>query len=186
MSSGGWMMVVALGLGLGSLMFVIVATVRSIADHRSGHRSVWREFGLGLILMILFFATWTAHGITEWQTYTDEQQEHGEPTQAGDFVSEFAQSTLENWQSEYLQLFSFVVLAALYIHKGSAESKDGDENVEASLRRIEEHLGTLPATAPSGEGEDWQLPDTPLEVEDNVLRTHASASDERDAMADQS
>ena len=63
--------------------------------------------------------------------------------------AEFGQSTLENWQSEFLQLFSFVVLAALYIHKGSAESKDGDEKLEASLRRIEEHLGTLPATAPT-------------------------------------
>ena len=39
-------------------------------------------------------------------------------------------------------------LAALYVHKGSAESKDSDEKVEASLRRIEEHLGTLPPSPP--------------------------------------
>ena len=102
----------------------------------------------------------------------------------GDFIAEFGQATLENWQSEFLQLFSFVVLAALYIHKGSAESKDGDENVEASLRRIEEHLGTLPPTAPSAEGENWQLPETPLEAEDAMIRSHATASDGRDAMAD--
>ena len=94
--------------------------------------------------MILFFATWIGQGISEWQTYTDEQRAHGEPTSAGDFVSEFSQSTLENWQSEFLQLFAFVSLAALYVHKGSAESKDTDEKVEASLRRIEERLGTLP------------------------------------------
>ncbi len=62
----------------------------------------------------------------------------------GDFVAEFARRRMENWQSEFLQLFAFVVLAGLYIHKGSAESKDGDEKLEASLRRIEEHLGTLP------------------------------------------
>jgi hypothetical protein len=53
-------------------------------------------------------------------------------------------------------------LAALYIHKGSAESKDSDEKVEASLRRIEQHLGTLPGDAPRANGERWQLPDTPL------------------------
>ena len=35
-------------------------------------------------------------------------------------------------------------LAALYVHKGSAESKDSDDRMEASLRRIEQHLGTLP------------------------------------------
>ena len=74
---------------------------------------------------------------------------HGSDLPVGDFDAEFAQSTLDNWQSEFLQLFSFVVLAALYIHKGSAESTDGEENIEASLRRIEEHLGTLLATAPS-------------------------------------
>jgi hypothetical protein len=83
-------------------------------------------------------------------------------------VSDFGQSTLENWQSEFLQLFSFVTLAALFIHKGSAESKDSDEEVEASLRRIEENLGTLPPTAPDHQGEEWQLPHTPLEVQDRV------------------
>src|SRR5687768_12601821 len=104
MSSGGWMMVIAIVLALGSLAFLIVTTVRSIVDNRTKHRSLWREFGLGLALMTLFFATWVGHGIAEWQTYTDQQREHGQPTEAGDFVAEFAQSTLENWQSEFLQL----------------------------------------------------------------------------------
>jgi hypothetical protein len=116
--------------------------------------------------MILFFATWAAHGIAEWQLYTDEQGAHGEPTGIGDFVTKFSQSTLENWQSEFLQLFAFVVLAALYVHKGSAESKDGDEKIEASLRRIEEHLGTLPHEADL-QDQRWQLPDTPMQHQDS-------------------
>ena len=61
-----------------------------------------------------------------------------------------------------------VTLAALYIHKGSSESKEGDEKLEASLRRIETRLGTLPDDAPSEAGEGWRLPDSPLEVEDAV------------------
>ncbi len=164
------MMVVATVLSLGALGFLIFSTVRSIKDHRSQDRSVWREFALGLSLMLLFFATWIGHGITEWQVYTDQQKEHGQPVEAGDFFAEFGQSTLENWQSEFLQLFAFVVLAALFIHKGSAESKDSDEKVEASLRRIEEKLGTLPDSAPSAPAERWQLPDTPLEVHDGERR----------------
>ncbi len=108
----------------------MVSMLRSIRNERTAGRSVWREFGLGLVLMILFFTTWIAHLISEWQVFTDEQLAHGDEPELGDFVSTFAQSTLENWQSEFLQLFTFVVLAALYIHKGSAESKDGEEKVE--------------------------------------------------------
>ena len=166
MTGGGWMMLAVTLVALGTLLFLIVATVRSIQSQRTRGRSVWREFGLGLILMILFFTTWMAQGVAEWQTFTDDQRSHGETPEVGDFVAEFGQSTLENWQSEFLQLFSFVTLAALFIHKGSAESKDSDEKVEASLRRIEEHLGTLPPSAPNGPGEQWNLPETPLEVAD--------------------
>jgi uncharacterized protein DUF6766 len=165
-SSGAWMMMIAIAIAIGTLLLLMFSMVRSILAERSARRSVWREFSLGLILMILFFTTWIAHGITEWQVFTDEQLSRGQSPAIGDFISEFGQSTLENWQSEFLQLFSFVVLAALYIHKGSAESKDGEENIEASLRRIEEHLGTLPLTSPTDPSESWRLPDTRLEVED--------------------
>jgi hypothetical protein len=160
------MMAIVVLITLGTLAILMTSLIRSIKNERSHGRSVWREFSLGLTLMILFFAPWTAHLIAEWQVFTDEQRAVGADPAIGDFVGQFAQSTLENWQSEFLQLFSFVVLAALYIHKGSAESKDGDENIEASLRRIEEHLGTLPASAPSEPGEKWKLPATPLDLQD--------------------
>jgi hypothetical protein len=122
---------------------------------------VWREFGLSLVLMLLFFSSWVGHGIAQWQRYTDEQRAHNEDVSIGDFASDFGASTLENWQSEFLQLFAFVTLAALFVHKGSAESKDGDEKVEASLRRIEEKLGTLPDDSPEKSSEAWKLPDSP-------------------------
>jgi hypothetical protein len=166
MEAGALMMLVVTLIMVGSLLFLIVATVRSIQTKRDQSRSVWREFGLGLALMILFFVTWIGQLIAEWQTFTDEQRSHGEEPEVGDFASEFAQSTLENWQSEFLQLFSFVTLAALLIHKGSSESKDGEERLEASLRRIEEKLGTLPTSASWEQGHQWELPDTPLETED--------------------
>ena len=151
-------------LTFGSLGFIIFSMVRSILDERTRGRPIWREFGLSIALMLLFFLTWFGHGVSEWQTYTDQQAEHGQSASVGDFVSEFGASTLENWQSEFLQLFAFVTLAALYIHKGSAESKDGEEKIEASLRRLEEKMGTLPKDAPKTKAESWKLPDTPLKV----------------------
>lgn len=160
------MMAVVIATTVGTLIVLLASMWRSIHNERTVGRSVWREFGLGLLLLALFLVTWAAHLVAQWQVFTDEQLSLGEDPAIGDFVAAFAQSTLENWQSEFLQLFSFVVLAALYIHKGSAESKDSEENIQASLRRIEEHLGILPATAPSGPGTDWKLPETPLEAGD--------------------
>jgi hypothetical protein len=168
MSIGAVGMAIIVVLTIGTLGFIIFSMIRGIRNERTPGRSVLREFGLGIALMVLFFATWIAQGVAEWQQYTDQQHAHGEAATAGDFASEFAQSTLENWQSEFLQLFAFVTLAGLYIHKGSAESKDSDEKVEASLRRIEEHLGTLPDSAPDEPEDTWKLPEAPLEVQDSA------------------
>ena len=165
-------MAIVIVVTLATLTLLVAAMLRSIRDERTPGRSVWREFGLSMVLGLLFLSTWAGQFVSEWQTYVDEQRAHGEPTQYGDFASQFMQSTLENWQSEFLQLFSFVVLAALYIHKGSGESKDGDETIEAALRRIETHLGTLPTTAPTESGRRWRLPETALEIADEERRKH--------------
>lgn len=170
MNAGAWLLATAMAVAVVTLLFLVVATARSIHNEREKGRSIWREFSLGLVLMTLFFITWIAHAFAEWQVFTDEQRQHGQIPEIGDFAAEFTQSTLENWQSEFLQLFTFVVLASLYIHKGSAESKDGEENIEASLRRIETKLGTLPKSAPTSFGEAWKLPDTALEAHDPPQR----------------
>jgi len=164
---GAVMMAVAVAIGVGALAWLLIATTRSIHDERTPGRSVWREFGLSFALITLFFASWIGQLITQWQQFTDEAAQHGEAVKLGDFISAFGQSTFENWQSEFLQLFAFISLSALYIHKGSSESKDGTEKLEASLRRIEQHLGTLPP-APTNPGEDWKLPDTPLQATDHT------------------
>ena len=65
----------------------------------------------------------------------------------------FWQSTLENWQSEFLQLFSFVVLSALLIHRDSAESKDSDERLEAKVDDIARRLDALTGERSTSERE---------------------------------
>jgi hypothetical protein len=164
---GAFLLAMAFVIVVGVVVWLLVATVRSIRDERTPGRSLFREFGLSFALITLFFASWIGQLIAQWQEYTDAQRAQGQGTRIGDFMAEFGQATLENWQSEFLQLFAFISLSALYLHKGSAESKDGTEKLEASLRRIEEQLGTLPP-APVEPGEDWKLPDTPLEAKDSV------------------
>ena len=137
------MMTVSTAVIVVALVFVFQGMIRSIRKERDRRRSLWSEFGLSIAFATLFLAAWVGQLIAEWQTFTDDAHAHGESPAAGDFMASFWQSTLENWQSEFLQLFSFVALAALYIHKGSAESKDGEEAIQASLDRIEKALGTL-------------------------------------------
>jgi hypothetical protein len=56
----------------------------------------------------------------------------------------FWQSTLENWQSEFLQLTAFTVAAAYLVFKGSSESPDGEERLEAKLDALLAEQGLDP------------------------------------------
>jgi hypothetical protein len=142
-------MATALGLAIvialtaGTVGYLVGSMVRSIRNEKrnSGLTKTWKNFGLSIAFCTLFFAAWLGQGIAEWQRFVDEQHTHQQPVEVVDFVQEFAQSTLENWQSEFLQLFSFVVLSALLIHRGSSESRDSDDRMEEILRRIEKKVG---------------------------------------------
>jgi hypothetical protein len=121
------------------LVWMLVTSIRN--ERRSSNiRKVWANFALSILLCGLFFLSWAGQAVSQWRTFVQEQRDHGETAQAGDFLMEFGQSTLENWQSEFLQLFSFVVLASVFIHRGSAESRDGDDRMEAMLQRIVKKL----------------------------------------------
>jgi len=144
-STGGLVMAVALAIAVLSLAMLFFAMLRSIRDERTPGRSTWREFGLSIILLGLFLASWVAQGIAQWQTFTDEERAHGETPELGDFLSQFGQSTFENWQSEFLQVFVFVVLTTFLVHRKSHESPDTDYDTESALRRIEAKVDGLTA-----------------------------------------
>jgi hypothetical protein len=131
----------------GVTAYLTGSMVRSIVEERRSSRvsKVWKNFGLSIAFCTLFLVTWGAQGIAEWGRFRDEQTAHNEPIEVKDFVVEFGQSTLENWQSEFLQLFSFVVFSALLIHRGSAESKDSDDRMERKLEEIKKRLDELEA-----------------------------------------
>jgi hypothetical protein len=137
---------ILLGLGMAVMGGIALYLVGSLAlsirqeRRRSGVQKIWKNFALSVAFCFLFFSSWVAQGMTQWREFVSEQQEHGEPVVFSDFLAVFSARTLENWQSEFLQLFSFVVLSALYIHRGSAESKDSDDRMEEALRRIEKRL----------------------------------------------
>lgn len=139
---------------VGVASFLIGLLVRSIIRERraSGVRKLWRNFGLSLTFALLFLISWVAQGLAEWSSFVHQQAAHGQVARFSDFWVEFGQSTLENWQSEFLQLFSFVVVAAVLIHRGSGESKDGTDRIEKTVKEIRDMLrdAGLPEKTPSG------------------------------------
>ena len=106
-------------------------------------RAFWRSYNLSIVLSVLFAVSWLLQGVAQWFEMANEAQAHGETSTLAEFIPAFLSATFENWQSEFLQLFTMVVLTAYLIHKGSHESKDADEKVERALSRIEQRLERL-------------------------------------------
>ena len=104
------------------------------------------RYGLGWVLLTLFLVSWVIQSWTGWREFQSEQTEHGQAAQLfGDsgYIWNWARATFENWQSEFLQLLAFVTLTSFLIFKGSPESKDGDDEMQAKLDRIERRLEEL-------------------------------------------
>jgi hypothetical protein len=97
---------------------------------------VFKNYGLSIVLALLFLLSWGGQSYFQWQEYVSNQQEHGVEADLPGFIPEFMSATFENWQSEFLQLLSFVVLATYLIHKDSPQSRDGDDRMEAKLDQI--------------------------------------------------
>lgn len=102
-------------------------------------RSVWKNYGLGIVLFVLFLLSWLL------QLYAG-YKEHV----LGDAVPYFwvaLRTTMENWQSEFFQVLVFVVLSTYLIFKNSPQSRDGDDQMQQMvveiLRQIREMLGIL-------------------------------------------
>jgi hypothetical protein len=102
-----------------------------------------KNYSLSIVLLVLFLLSWAAQFFFQYQEFASNQKAHNQEVQVSEFMPEFFSATFENWQSEFLQLLSMVVLTSFLIHKGSHESKDTDEKVDAALARIEEKLQVL-------------------------------------------
>jgi hypothetical protein len=93
-------------------------------------RHLWKNYSLSIVLAMLFLVSWAIQTWTGWINFSAEQQAHGEAAAVfgdGGYVWHWAEATFENWQSEFLQLLTFVVLTVNLRHRGSHESKDVNE-----------------------------------------------------------
>jgi hypothetical protein len=91
-----------------------------------GWRTRLYENSLALLVTLLWLGSWLAQSIAGWSAYNDDQVMHRESTVSwvGYLGSaDFWQTTLQNWQSEFLAVGSFAVFAIYLRQRGSPESK---------------------------------------------------------------
>lgn len=88
-----------------------------------------RDNGLTIALLMLFGISIVGQWIAGWHVANEEALRRGEAllTLPAYAVSpEFLSSVFENWESEFLQMSTYVILTAVLFQRGSAESKDPD------------------------------------------------------------
>ncbi|MDP9196029.1 MAG: hypothetical protein M3O22_04555 [Pseudomonadota bacterium] len=98
--------------------------------------SIFRNYGFLWVTAGFFLISLAGHWIFGWFAYLDEQQALGLPPELSGYTVEMLRDTLENWQSEFLQLIWQVAGLAMLLHVGSPQSKEGDDRVEAKIDAI--------------------------------------------------
>lgn len=91
-----------------------------------GIRTALYSNSLIIAMALIFLGSWLAQSLTGMNAYNQEQATHGGPALSWwSYIgsSDFWESTLQNWQSEFLAVGSFALLAVYLRQRGSPESK---------------------------------------------------------------
>lgn len=103
-------------------------------------RRFFRNNGLSIVMSFFFLSFLFGQYIAGHLQHNENQLGHGQPTVS--FVAYFStnhflEATMENWESEFLQMFGFIVFTTFLYQKGSAESKDPEkeERVDRDPRK---------------------------------------------------
>lgn len=99
-----------------------------------------RAYAYAWITIGLFLFSLAGHWLFGWFEYRDDQAAHHQPVRVSEYAVRMARGTLENWQSEFLQLLWQVGGLAMFLYVGSPQSKEGDERKEAKLDAILKRL----------------------------------------------
>ena len=93
-------------------------------------KQVLRDNGLGIVFGLLFLATLVAQSIAGWQDLNAQQAAEGlgQLSWARYVAStDFAADVSENWQSEFLQFWLYLMASVWLLQRGSPESKELDK-----------------------------------------------------------
>lgn len=98
-----------------------------------------KDNSLTVVLLLIFTGTLVGQALSGWSFDNQQRVDHGWdalPLLAYLHGGAFLSSLFENWESEFLQMGAYVILTAVLIQRGSAESKDPDAaDEEAEVAR---------------------------------------------------
>jgi hypothetical protein len=117
-------------------------------SRKPGGFFLFHNNGLSLAYLALFLACVGGQALAGFRVENEERQEHSHPSIgfAGYLKSShFWQALAENWESEFLQMGSYVILTIFLFQKGSSESKDPEKENETDK---EPEPGKAPSDAP--------------------------------------
>jgi hypothetical protein len=95
-----------------------------------------KRYAYAWITGLFFLVSIVGHWIFGWFAYVDEAQQHGSAPEVASYLIEMGRDTLENWQSEFLQLLWQVVGLAYFLYVGSPASKENDDRLEAKVDEL--------------------------------------------------
>ena len=96
----------------------------------------WQKKGFLWVTLTFFLVSFSLHWFFGWKTYVEEQQAHHQPVLSSEYLHEMMRDTMENWQSEFLQLMWQVAGLAYFFYIGSPQSREGDDRKEEKLDEI--------------------------------------------------
>ena len=96
----------------------------------------WKRYAYGWVTLGFFAFSLLGHWLFGWFAYVNEQASHHAPVEIKDYLIQMSRDTLENWQSEFLQLLWQVGGLALFLYVGSPQSREGEQRQEAKLDAI--------------------------------------------------
>jgi hypothetical protein len=105
-----------------------------------------RDNAISILFGALFLAALAGQSIAGYADYAQSQSEHGAVAAAyGAYLlsSDFLADVAENWQSEFLQFFVFILATVWLVQRGSPETKrPGDEGAQSDEdQQVGAHAG---------------------------------------------
>jgi len=98
--------------------------------------SIFGKYGFAWVTLGFFLFSLVGHWVFGWFNFMNEQQAHGESAEVGQYVVRMLAETMENWQSEFLQLLWQVIGLTYLLYIGSPQSKEEDDRLEDKLDAI--------------------------------------------------